>query len=193
MADLLPLIGFVFFGLFSPGPNVILITTSAMRFGLRATLPHVFGVAIGVGVIAGVVGLGLGAALLMWPSLVLALKIVAAVWIAWMAYGLWFLVPSDGSKSARPFSFLEAVLFQWVNPKIWAVALVAMTYVVGDTALVRSLTLGMVFMCINVFVCLFWAWAGSWLTWLRDTPVAWRIFMRLMAVGLLFFSLAVFL
>ena len=46
-----PLYAFVFAGLFSPGPNVILLTASGARFGFRATLPHVFGVAVGVGVI----------------------------------------------------------------------------------------------------------------------------------------------
>ena len=55
-----PLYGFVFLGLFSPGPNVILITTSGARFGVVSTLPHMFGVVLGVGVTSGLTGLGIG-------------------------------------------------------------------------------------------------------------------------------------
>jgi threonine/homoserine/homoserine lactone efflux protein len=61
LTDFLPLIGFVFFGLFSPGPNVILITASGARFGFQRTVPHILGVALGVGVIAAVTGIGIGA------------------------------------------------------------------------------------------------------------------------------------
>ncbi|MEM9787709.1 MAG: hypothetical protein AAF801_14490, partial [Pseudomonadota bacterium] len=38
MTEFLPLIGFVFFGLLSPGPNVILLTASGARFGFRRTV-----------------------------------------------------------------------------------------------------------------------------------------------------------
>ena len=58
-----PLYGFVFFGLFSPGPNVILLTSSGARFGVRRTLPHLFGVVLGVGITAGLTGLGIAALL----------------------------------------------------------------------------------------------------------------------------------
>lgn len=83
-----PLYAFVFLGLFSPGPNVILLTASGARFGFRATLPHVAGVVIGVGIVAGMTGLGIGAILVAQPTLQYALKIAAAAWIAWMAVAL---------------------------------------------------------------------------------------------------------
>ena len=121
-----PLYAFVFAGLFSPGPNVILLTASGARFGFRATLPHVVGVALGVGVIAALMGLGVGALLLAQPGLALVLKIIAAGWILWMAYSL--VRASDlsaGKAGEKPFTLLQAVLFQWVNPKVWAVAMAA--------------------------------------------------------------------
>ena len=54
-----PLYAFVFAGLFSPGPNVILLTASGARFGFRPTLPHVLGVAFGVGITSGLTALGM--------------------------------------------------------------------------------------------------------------------------------------
>ena len=76
---------FVFLGLFSPGPNIILLTASGARFGFAASLPHIFGVALGCGFIAGLSALGVSSVLLAAPGLTFALKIVAAAWILWMA------------------------------------------------------------------------------------------------------------
>lgn len=190
-----PLYPFVFLGLFSPGPNVILLTASGARFGFRATLPHVFGVALGVGITAGLTGLGIAALLLAQPALALALKIAAAFWIGWMALSLWRSSASGGSSAgARPFTMVEAILFQWVNPKVWAVALAAASgYAAGLPPVEEAQRLALTFSGLNLFVCLFWSWAGSLLALLLTTPLAWRIFSRVMATGLAASAVMVFL
>lgn len=190
-----PLYPFVFLGLFSPGPNVILLTASGARFGFRATLPHVFGVALGVGITAGLTGLGIAALLLAQPALALALKIAAAFWIGWMALSLWRSSASGGSSAgARPFTMVEAILFQWVNPKVWAVALAAASgYAAGLPPVEEAQRLALAFSGLNLFVCLFWSWAGSLLALLLTTPLAWRIFSRVMATGLAASAVMVFL
>lgn len=190
-----PLYIFVFAGLFSPGPNVILLTTSGARFGFRATIPHVIGVALGVGVIAGLTGLGIGAVLLAFPQLATALKIGAAIWILFMAYRLALASAKPASNGKdRPFTLLEAVLFQWVNPKIWAVALVATSgYSIGLPAPQEALRLASAFSGINLFVCLFWSYAGSLLAYLLNTPKAWALFLRIMAGVLAVSALMIFI
>jgi threonine/homoserine/homoserine lactone efflux protein len=189
-----PLYAFVFVGLFSPGPNVILLTASGARFGFRRTLPHVLGVAAGVGITAGLTGLGIGALLAARPSLELTLKLVAAAWIVWMAWKLWQSAAAGGQQGRnRPFTLLEAVLFQWVNPKVWAVALAAASgYAAGLTPLAEAQRLAIAFSGINLFVCLFWTMAGALLALLLTTPLAWRIFARVMAGGLFAAAIMVF-
>lgn len=187
------LFGFIFLGLFSPGPNVILLTASGARFGFRATLPHILGVAIGVGVIAFVTGLGLGTLVAVLPVLRFALMAIASVWILWIAWKLWHAEPSDPKSGDRPFTFQKAVLFQWVNPKIWAVATYATGYVIDMTPLHQALILGGSFASINLGVCLFWTYAGSLLRALLADAVKYRVFMRIMAVALAVFSVLVFL
>jgi len=190
-----PLYPFVFLGLFSPGPNVILLTASGARFGFRATLPHVFGVAAGVGITAGLTGLGIGALLLAQPALATALKLAAAAWIGWMAWALWQSSAKGEAKArARPFTFLEAVLFQWVNPKVWAIALAAASgYAAGLGPWGEAQRLALAFSGLNLFVCLFWTFAGSLLALLLTTPTAWKIFARVMAAGLAASAVMVFL
>ena len=190
-----PLYLFVFAGLFSPGPNVILLTASGARFGFRRTMPHILGVAAGVGVTSGLTGLGIGALLLAGPGLTLMLKMAAVAWILRMAWGL---LTASGRPQAedrgRPFTFVEAVLFQWVNPKVWAVALAAASgYALGLAPHQEALRLATAFSGINLFVCLFWTAAGSLLAVLLNTPVAWRVFLRVMAAALAASAVMVFL
>ena len=194
MAEFLPLIGFVFFGLFSPGPNVILLTASGARFGFRPTVPHILGVAVGVGITSGLTGFGVGALLLSLPQLTFVLKVAASLWILWMAYKLWHAGPTRDVKAAdKPFTFIEAVLFQWVNPKVWAVALSATAYVVSYPPGTQAMALALTFSGINLFVCLFWTYAGTLLSYLLKNIAAWTVFLRIMAVALVGFSLLVFI
>ena len=181
-----PLYTFVFLGLFSPGPNVIMLTASGARFGFRATLPHVAGVVLGVGVVAGLTGLGIGALVAAAPVLQTALKLAAALWIGWMAVSLWrSSAKGQGDARARPFTVTEGMLFQAVNAKLWAVALAAASgYGVGLGPWAEGLRLATAFSGLNLFVCLFWSFAGSLLALLLTTPKAWRLFARTMAVGL---------
>ncbi|MEL6642858.1 MAG: LysE family translocator [Pseudomonadota bacterium] len=190
-----PLYAFVFAGLFTPGPNVILLTASGVRFGFQRTLPHVLGVAVGVGIIAALTGLGIGALLAARPGLELVLKIAAAAWILWMAYRLFMATTQPEAKERdRPFTFVEAVLFQWINPKIWAVALAASSgYSIGLAPLPEAARLASAFSGINLVVCLFWSFAGSLLSYLLAAPRAWAIFMRIMAALLAASALMVFL
>lgn len=166
---------------------MILLTASGARFGFRPTLPHVIGVAIGVGITAGLTGLGIGALITAQPALEWLLKTVAAAWIGWMALKLWrsSASASQGTGRERPFTLFEAVLFQWVNPKVWAVALAAGSgYGAGLTPAGEALRLATAFSGINLFVCLFWTCAGSLLALLLTTPAAWQVFARIMAAAL---------
>ncbi len=187
------LIGFVFFGLFSPGPNVILLTASGARFGFRATLPHLVGVVLGVGITAFATGLGLGWLVQAVPALRIVLSLVAAGWILWIAWGLWRVGPLRRSAHERPMRLVEAVFFQWVNPKVWAVAVAATAHVHMLGPWAKATALALTFSGVNLFVCLFWAFAGSLLSTLMQDDRARMVFMRVMAVGLAVFSVLVFL
>ena len=190
-----PLFLFVFAGLFSPGPNVILLTTSGARFGFRATLPHLVGVVAGVGLTAGLAGAGIAALLVARPWLELVLKTAAAGWILWMAWQLFLSTrrPAVAAR-ARPFTFFEAVLFQWINPKVWAVALAAAAgYGAGLAPQAEALRMASAFSGINLFVCLFWTGAGAALALLLNTPRTWQIFTTTMAAGLALAAVMVFL
>lgn len=195
LAASVPLVLFAFAGLFSPGPNVVMLTASGARFGFRATIPHLLGVPVGVGVIAAVTGTGVGAALDAAPGLTLAFRIAAAVWILALA---WKTAQAGRTRRAddrgRPMRFREAVAFQAINPKIWAVTLAASAaFTIGLPPLAEAARMFAVFAGVNLFVCAFWTGAGHGARRLLATDRAWRVFMAVMATAMALTVILIFI
>ena len=107
---------------FTPGPNNLMLMTSSARFGIGRTVPHMIGICLGFPLMVFVVGLGLGEIFEQFPVLKTILKFAAAAYFLWMAWTLLGLKLHEAGGSERPMRLHEAALFQWVNPKAWAMA-----------------------------------------------------------------------
>lgn len=118
------LIGFVAVMTGTPGPNNLMLMASGANAGFRRSLPHILGIAIGCQVILVCVALGLGQLLTGFPQAVTALRVGGALYLLYLA---WQLVRTRDLKSdgynAKPLTFMQAALFQWVNPKAWMMIL----------------------------------------------------------------------
>src|SRR5262245_44500399 len=100
-----------------------MLLASGANFGLRRTLPHMAGVAFGFLFLMLCVGLGLGGLFAAWPPLHDVLQVAGAVYLVYLAWKLATAKGLDGAEgAARPQTFLQAFLFQWVNPKAWMMA-----------------------------------------------------------------------
>jgi threonine/homoserine/homoserine lactone efflux protein len=187
---------FVFVGLFSPGPNVIMLIASGARFGFRRTLPHLLGVVLGVGITAGVTAFGVGGLVLANPMVATVLRVLAAAWILYMAWNYFNASRSPSANAGdqgQPLTLLKGALFQWINPKVWAIAFAASAgYGGGLPPILEGARLALAFSSINLGVCLFWTTFGSLLTALLSSPARWTLFMRIMAVFLGLSALLVF-
>ena len=182
IAASLPLLVFIFAGLFSPGPNVVLLTTSGARFGFWATLPHLLGVPIGTGLLAAASVLGVQSVLFAAPMMAFTIKVISALWILLLSWKLINASRATAQHRDRPFTFFEAILFQVVNPKVWAVALAASAgFSIELNIWAEAARLFLGFSMINLFVCLFWTSAGHLLAGYLQRPVIWRTFMTVMA------------
>lgn len=79
---LMALVVFAFVTSVTPGPNNVMLMALGANFGLRRTLPHMLGVALGFGAMVALLGLGLDRLIAGSPMLGAAMK-----WIS-MAYML---------------------------------------------------------------------------------------------------------
>ncbi len=125
-----PLALFALVASITPGPNNVMLASSGLTFGFRRSIPHMMGITIGFSVMILLVGLGLGALFTRFPWLYTALKYGGAAYLLYLAWRIARSGPlEDGSQRARPLTFLQAALFQWVNPKAWVMTVgVVATY-----------------------------------------------------------------
>ncbi|XID74578.1 LysE family translocator [Alkanindiges sp. WGS2144] len=112
----------------TPGPNNIMLLASGVNFGFKRTIPHILGICFGFFILCFVTGLGVGAFLQQFPTLHLTLKLVSALYLVYLALQIARSRSSsnEDNSTSKPMSFMQAALFQWVNPKAWMMAISAM-------------------------------------------------------------------
>ena len=162
METFLPLLGFVVAATVTPGPNNLMVLVSGANWGLARTLPHIAGIAFGFPAMIIAVGLGLGVVFDTMPGLEVALKYVAFAYLLWLAWRMAQAGRPETSRTRpRPLSFLEAVAFQWVNPKAWVMAVTAMaTYTSHNAYIFTVLLVGLAFAAVNLPCVSSWAGFG---------------------------------
>jgi threonine/homoserine/homoserine lactone efflux protein len=159
------LMSFCMVSTITPGPNNMMLLSSGATFGLRRTAPHIFGIAGGCALMVLILGWSLAGLAERFPPLFTALHIVSTAYLLWLA---WRIATSDkphGSGTrGRPLSIFDAAVFQWVNPKAWAMVLGAVAsfarpdHLALDVPII-ALVLGLVGLpCITL-----WAGSGSML------------------------------
>jgi len=183
---LLPLMAFAMASSITPGPNNLMLLASGANYGFRRTIPHMLGIGIGFVVMMVIVGLGIGQMLQAAPQVYTGLRLASLLYMGWLAWRIATSGPVDGGISnphAKPMTFLQAVLFQWVNPKAVAMALAATaTYTDPSRYVASLLVVALVFGSINLPCVSVWAGFGMALrNWLKD-PVKLRLFNVAMAV-----------
>ncbi len=170
----LALLVFAFVSSVTPGPNNLMLLASGVNFGFRRTIPHMFGIAGGFGVLLLAVGLGLGALLQALPLLHVGLKIAGGAYLLYLAWRIAMsrsLGKAEG-EGVRPMRFIEAAAFQWVNPKAWVMAVTAMAIYTDPTAPVGSVLLvACAFVVVNFPSVSIWAGFGTALRGFLADPV----------------------
>ncbi len=144
---LLALAGVALASTWTPGPNNIMLANSGATFGFRATRAHLLGVAIGFPAMMFALALGLGEAFRQSAALREALRWVGLAVMLWLSWRIATAGRARATGRARPFGFLEAAAFQWVNPKAWAMALaIPAAFLSGARPAVEALVCALVFL-----------------------------------------------
>lgn len=189
---LIAFVAFAFVTSVTPGPNNMMLLASGVNFGLRRSLPHMLGISLGFMLLVMCVGLGLGQLFEQVPMLYSVLRYLGAAYLLYLA---WKIANSSAPDSqvgerGKPFSFLQAAAFQWVNPKAWVMAIGAITtYTPQENFLVNVLLIAALFALVNCPSVGLWTVAGSLLrNWLKNPRVlrGFNIGMALLLVASLY-------
>ena len=177
-ADLLAsLLLLAFAGSWTPGPNTAMVAASGANFGLRRTVPHVLGIAVGFPVMALVVGLALGEVFAASETLRTALRWGGAAVLLWLAWQIGRAGGLGRRDAPRPFGFLEAAAFQWVNPKAWVLAVAVSTqFIHPDRPFLTALIVAAAFAAAGLSASLAWAGLGQALRIWLSVPARLRAF-----------------
>nr|WP_325251927.1 LysE family translocator [Amylibacter sp.] len=193
--DLIPaLAGFAFVSSITPGPNNLMLMASGANFGFWRSIPHMLGIGIGFTIMIILVGLGLIRLFDLFPLTYTILKVFSIAYLTWLAWKIANAAPpKTGESSGTPMTFVQAALFQWVNPKAWSMALTAITAYAPERTVWSILVVGLVFGVINLPCVSTWTVLGQQIRRILNRPRWLRAFNIGMAVLLLLSALPVLL
>lgn len=187
MEYLVSLMAFTFVTTITPGPNNIMLLASGINHGVRRSLPHYIGVCFGFLFLVVCVGIGLGALFKQSPLLHQTLQLVGAVYLVYFA---WKIASTKSASSSmeiqRPITFIQAFLFQWVNPKAWIIAIGAIaTFTVQSRIAASIAAIAVMYLVMGLLTMGLWMTLGASLQKILSTGKRRRIFNLFMAILLL--------
>ena len=202
-AALLALATFAFVSSITPGPNNLMLLYSGARFGFKRTVPHWMGINIGFVVMLILCCLGIATLFLQLPMAQTALKVLGCAYMMWLVYKLWQngALPSSETLeksttgAAKPLTFMQAAIFQYVNPKAWMMGLsVPAAYLPQTGSIVANTAVAaLVFGVINLLSMTTWVQGGVTLQKLMHKPVLAKIINGAIVLMTVYCAVAVWL
>ena len=166
---LLAMIFFAFIMSVTPGPNNMMLLASGAQFGYRNTLPHIFGIILGIALLNSSILIGLGLVFELYPILYDLLKLLGSAYLLYLAWKIATasteeVKANEQEKISRgtPMKISAAMLFQFINPKAWAMAIGAVsTFTLPGEQYVQSgLWIMAVFAAMGFIGISIWAYMG---------------------------------
>ncbi len=168
----------------TPGPNNVMIMTSGLNHGVKKSLPHFFGICLGFTAMMLAIGFGLGALFQQFPMVHLVIKVLGISYILFFAWKIATTKTSnDPASISKPFSFSQAALFQWVNPKAWVMIIgaIATFTALADNMHTQVAIITGIFLAFTIVSVALWMLFGTALKKVIKHPKHQRVFNLTMA------------
>lgn len=187
MQDLIPILLFAISTTLTPGPNNFMLMNSGLNYGPRRSVPHFLGVAFGFPLMFLVLALGFGVVFIKFSIIKHILKLLGSAYLLYLAYKIMNSTNSpDKIGDDRPFTFLQAVMFQWINPKAWLMAISAISiYTIESSYYYSVFYISVIFFLVCIPCSGAWLFMGSNLKKYLTTDNHRRIFNFCMAAALI--------
>lgn len=183
----LPFAYFMAISSITPGPNNLMLAASGMNFGIRRTLPHMTGVVVGFTALMFLAAFGVGAVYKAYPQAHIMLSVFCAAYILYLAYKIATAgKPEAGTSGARPMTFVQAFMFQFVNPKGLVMALASTSTLLPHAPLAQQcLVLVIMGFLINGPCVTIWAGFGTGMAKLFTSEKSHHIINAILALALI--------
>jgi threonine/homoserine/homoserine lactone efflux protein len=180
----LALVLFALVSSLTPGPNNLMLMASGANYGFRRSIPHMLGVSIGFTLMVLLVGVGLLQVFDAFPASYRVLKVGSVIYLLYLAWKIGTATrPNSATKvEGKPFTFIQAALFQWVNPKAWTMALTAVSVYSPSQSTAAMAFVAGVFGAVNLPCISLWTILGKQLQALLTSRARLRAFNIAMAI-----------
>ncbi len=150
---------------YTPGPNNVIASYSGFNFGIKKTLPHIFGVAFGFTFLIFLLTVGLVNVFKIFPIIQVSLKYLGSIFLVYLAYKIYFSKIDSGKKNENPVKFIETFLFQFLNPKGVLIGIIIVsTYVEHGENYLKYATQVILFaFLVSLSSITFWTFVGKYL------------------------------
>ena len=164
--NLTALIMFVFVAAFTPGPNNLLASYSGFNFGIKKSLPLIYGVTFGFPLLFIVVNFGLAIIFEKFPKLQDILKILGSVFLIYMAYKIATTSKSENKEIKNPAKFFNMLIFQFINPKAVIIAVIMVSTFIsqGENFLLDSIVVVSVAIILSFLSITSWCLLGKFIS-----------------------------
>ena len=163
--EILSICLFWFVAAYTPGPNNIVASYSGFNFGIKKTIPHILGVALGFTSLVFFLTVGLINVFKLFPLIQVIIKYLGTLFLLYLAYKIAFSKSSTDTKKENPVKFIETFMFQYLNPKGVMVAIVVVsTYVdLGENYLNHATQVVLLALIFSSTSITLWTFIGKFL------------------------------
>ena len=164
-SDLIAFILFCSAAAFSPGPNNFMASYSAFNFGIKKTLPIIYGVTFGFPLLIICINFGLSIIFKKYPEIQKIITVAGTIFLIYMAYKIATTKNIQNKEAKNPATFLNIVLFQFINPKaVICAAFITSTFISQENFVKDSIIIILLAIIISFLSIVTWSLLGKYMT-----------------------------
>ena len=187
-----PILTFAMTAAITPGPNNIILSTNAVNYGFKETIPLILGVFFGFLSVLSLCLLGIGEVYESFPNFKTFIKIVATIFLTYLAYKIFNSSEFSDNSNKKRFTFRDIYFFQLINPKAVSVSMSSSAiFIQNQFSYLEEFVL--IFICFTISTstsAIVWAAIGhSFRKYLNDKRkiIFFNRFMAVLLLGCIFF------
>ena len=162
--DLLFLVGISFSLGFTPGPNNAVASFSGFNFGIKKTLPLIFGVGLGYTILVILINFVLISTFKKYPVIQDIIRLLGTFFLIFLAYKISFSKNISNSTTGNPVTFFDTFLFQFINPKGVMAAMTLISRFVKEDNYISSSIVVIIVCSVTAFLSITtWTFFGKFL------------------------------